>query len=130
MRPTQIRPDGSSLAIGSRIHQTGRPVAPFDSQWRTMGPQPPAVGSRDISRGLRFRSSAWAAFARAGVGPSSVLELSRHLGGEIGAMAIDPLAEGEAREAGHPNRRAGGFRRLLNHQRYFALLVDDKNLLE
>ena len=63
-------------------------------------------------------------------GPSSALELGRHLGREIGAMPIDPLAEREAREAGHANRRTSCLRRLLDHQRYFALLVDDKNLLE
>src|SRR5215472_2900335 len=63
-------------------------------------------------------------------GPSSVLELGRHLGRKIGAMPVDPLAEREARKAADPNRSAGGLPRFLDHPRYLGFLIDNKNFLE
>src|SRR5262249_58030106 len=61
---------------------------------------------------------------------SSALKLSRHLGREIGAIAIDPLTKGEAHEARYPNRSTGCLRCSLDHQGYLGLLVDDKDLLQ
>jgi len=60
----------------------------------------------------------------------SALKLSRNLGREIGAIAIDPFAKGKAHEARYPNRPTGCLRSLLDHQGYLGLLVDDKDLLQ
>src|SRR5208283_1538303 len=61
---------------------------------------------------------------------SSALELSGYLGGEVGSMAINSFAEGEAGETSNLNGRAGRLPRLFHHRRYSGPLIDHKDLLE
>src|SRR5215468_8460167 len=61
---------------------------------------------------------------------ASALELSGHLRRKIGTVAVNSLAEGEARKAGDANRHPSRLSRLLDDIGDPGLLVDDKDLLE
>src|SRR6516225_3333915 len=113
MRLTQIRPDRPVSGSGLRVHQTGHVVASFDSLPGRAGK--PRHAPIMVPPYFRFRLDPWIALALSERRVSSALELSRHLGREIGTITIDPLAERVAHIARHPNRRARSLRRLVDH---------------